>query len=234
MHHISGRVLWWNIKSPRWLSPTTAQIWSPVTSVLSPKLKSPLKGEWFQTMMRSRKIQQGSWWILGELCEVPRCLLWKGLRRHRPMYNVSCILFNKCLFFILHGWIHSGQTSCCWKVIIFFAFLDIFIDYAITVVPFPPLHSTPSCLLHSHPPYSSCPWVILISSLASTFPTLFLPSPCLFSTYHLCYLFSVPFPPLSPSHSPIDNPPCELRFRGSVPVLVVCLVCFCFCFRCGC
>ena len=83
------------------------------------------------------------------------------------------------------------------------------------------------------PPYSSCPWVILISSLASTFPTLFLPSPCLFSTYYLCYLFSVPSPP-SPSHVPIDNPPCDLNLCGSVPVLVICLVCSCFCFRCGC
>ena len=85
---------------------------------------------------------------------------------------------------------------------------------------------TPS-LPHS-PPYSSCPWVILISSLASTFPTLFLPSPCLFSTYHLCYLFSVPFPPLSPSRPPADNPPCDLHFCGSVSILVVCLVFFLF------
>ena len=54
----------------------------------------------------------------------------------------------------------------------------------ISPIPFPP----------TFPPYSSCPWVTLISSLASTFPMLFLPSPCLFSTYHLCYLFSVPFP----------------------------------------
>ena len=30
---------------------------------------------------------------LGELCEVPRCLLWKGLKHHCPMYNVSCILY---------------------------------------------------------------------------------------------------------------------------------------------
>ena len=122
----------------------------------------------------------------------------------------------------------------CW--IKYHPFFDIFIDYAITVVPFPPLHSTPSCTPPpSHiPPYSSCPWVILISSLASTFPTLFLPSPCLYSTYHLCYLFSVPSPPLSPSQSPIDNPPCGLHFCGSVSVLVVCLVFFCFCFRCGC
>ena len=99
--------------------------------------------------------------------------------------------------------------------------------------PFTQLH--PAHLLPpTVPPYSSCPWVILISSLASTFPTLFLPSPCLFSTYHLCYLFSVPFPLFSPSQFPIDNPPCDLHFCGSVSVLVVCLVFFCFCFRCGC
>ena len=48
------------------------------------------------------------------------------------------------------------------------------------------------------PHLSSCPWVAHISSLASTFPILFLPSPCLFSTYYLCYLFSVPFPPFLP------------------------------------
>ena len=115
-------------------------------------------------------------------------------------------------------------------------FFNIFIDYAITVVLFPPL--TPLHPAHpippTFPPYSSCPWIILISSLASTFPTLLLLSPCLFSTYHLCYLFSVHFLPLSLSHSPTDNPPCHLHFYGSVPVLVVCLVCFCFCFRCGC
>ena len=38
---------------------------------------------------------------LEELCEVPRCLLWGGLRHHCPMYNVSCILyfFNKHFYF---------------------------------------------------------------------------------------------------------------------------------------
>ena len=79
-------------------------------------------------------------------------------------------------------------------------------DYAITVVPFPPLH--PFIPLHpahslppTFPPFSSCPWVTPISSLASTFPILFLISPCLFSTCDLHYLFSVPFPLLSTSHS---------------------------------
>ena len=95
--------------------------------------------------------------------------------------------------------------------------------------PFTPLHPAHP-LPPTFSPYSSCPWVIFISSLASIFPILFLPSPCLFSTYCLSYLFSVTFPPLSLSHSPLDNPPCDLYFCGSVPILVVCLVCFCFCF----
>ena len=62
---------------------------------------------------------------------------------------------------------------------------------------FTPLHPT-HILPPTFPPYSSCPWVMHISSLAATFPILFLPSPCLFSTYHLCYLFSAPFPLSSP------------------------------------
>ena len=129
------------------------------------------------------------------------------------------------------------NEKCVFYFILFYLFFkNIFIDYAITLVPFPapltPLHPAHP-LPPTFPPYSSCPWVILISSLASTFPTLFLPSPCLFSTYHLCYLFSVPSPP-SPSHFPIDNPPGDLHLYVSVPVLVVCLVCSYFCFRCGC
>ena len=35
MHHISGRVFWWNIKSPRWLSPAKVQIWHTATSGFS-------------------------------------------------------------------------------------------------------------------------------------------------------------------------------------------------------
>ena len=65
--------------------------------------------------------------------------------------------------------------------------------------PFTQLHPAYP-LPPTFPADSSCPWVILISSLASTFPTLFLPY--LFSTYRLCYLFSVPFPP-SPPPSPL-------------------------------
>ena len=56
-------------------------------------------GRDFRQWMRFRKIWQGSWWWLGELCEVPRCLLWRWLRCYCPVYNFSCIFFSKCLYF---------------------------------------------------------------------------------------------------------------------------------------
>ena len=93
--------------------------------------------------------------------------------------------------------------------------------------PFIPL-CTAHPLPHTFPPFSLCPRVVHIISLASTFPILFLTSPYLFSTYHLCFLFPVPFPPFSSLSLPNDNPPCDLHFCHSTPVLVICLVCFCF------
>ena len=55
--------------------------------------------EWFQTFSEIQEYMMGqlgsTWrgrWRLGELCEVPRCLLWRGLRCLCPVYNVSCIL----------------------------------------------------------------------------------------------------------------------------------------------
>ena len=86
--------------------------------------------------------------------------------------------------------------------------------------------STPPPTSIPHP-LSSCPRVVHVSCLASPFSILFLTFPCLFCTYHLYFLFPVPFlhPPLSLC---ADNPPWELHFRDSVPVLDVCLVSFCF------
>ena len=56
----------------------------------------------------------------------------------------------------------------------------------------------PSTHIPPQTPFSPCPWVIHVSSLASPFPILFLTSPCLFDAYQLCFLFPVPFPPIPP------------------------------------
>ena len=61
--------------------------------------------------MRFRKMQWGSWWQLEELCEVPRCHFeedWGAI--------VSCIFFNKCLYFHITCWIASGQAMYIYHI----------------------------------------------------------------------------------------------------------------------
>ena len=62
---------------------------APCNFWLFPKLKSPFKGKRFQTINEIQENIMGSWWQTEEQCEAPRCLLWKGLRFHCPVHNVS-------------------------------------------------------------------------------------------------------------------------------------------------
>ena len=91
--------------------------------------------------------------------------------------------------------------------------------------PFTPLHPAHP-FPPTFPPYNSCPWVIHISSLASTFPILFLTSPCLFSTYHLCFLFPVPFLPFFLLPFPAMWSP--FLWLCSCSSCLLSLFCFCF------
>ena len=82
------------------------------------------------------------------------------------------------------------------------------------------------CLQHPH--LSTCPWVIHISSWASSFTMLFLPSPCLFCTTNYAS-YSLYFHTHSPpAPFPTDEHPWDPHIYYSVPVPVVFLVCFCF------
>ena len=94
-------------------------------------------------------------------------------------------------------------------------------------LPFIPLHPAPT------PPTIIPPLQLMsmgcTSALTSLFLTPCLTSPHVFYAYQLCFLFPVPFPSLIlPLQLPTDNPPWDLHFCDSVPVLVVCLFCFCF------
>ena len=82
------------------------------------------------------------------------------------------------------------------------------------------LHPSPSSTPH---PYSDS-WVIHINSLASPFPIPFLTSPVCFLPMIMLLI------PCTFSLVPAYNPPPDLHFYDSFPVLVVCLVCFCFSF----
>ena len=100
---------WWNMKSSRWLSP------------LQPRFGALQLLAFPQTKVNceSKEISD-HWWVLGkydgaaddhlgELCEVPRCLNWRGLRCHCFLNLVSSSIN---VSFIAHGWMLSGPPIC--------------------------------------------------------------------------------------------------------------------------
>ena len=113
-------------------------------------------------------------------------------------------------------------------IILFIYFKYILLIMLLQLSHFPPfIPLLPAYLLpHSFPPFSSCPWVIHISSLATPFPILFLISPCLFFTYRFVLLNSCTFPSMLYLPHPSCNPQNDLHVYDSLPVLVVCLVCY--------
>ena len=83
------------------------------------------------------------------------------------------------------------------NIISSFLYILLLLQLSHFFLPFSPytLHAPQTAV----PLLSSCPWVVHVSSLASTFPILFLTSPCLFCAYQLCFLFPVPFSLFSPA-----------------------------------
>ena len=124
-------------------------------------------------------------------------------------------------FYWLFGACGASQSISFFKKI-------CFVDYVITVVLiFPPLPSL--CLLPPFPPAILPPPPFMFMGHACKFlgfsiSYTILNIPSLFYTYQLCFLFPVPFPPLSPFPFPADNLPNNLHTYDSFPVLVVCLV----------
>ena len=103
---------------------------------------------------------------------------------------------------------------------------------------FPILLPPPPCTLptlqHFPQPLSTCPLVVyMFFGFSISYTILNLPLFCAYLLL-LCFLFPIPFLPILPLPFPTDNPPCDLYFCESVPVLVVCLVCLCFCLCSGC
>ena len=110
-HHISCRDFWWNIKTPRWFSPTIAPF-GTCNFWLFPKPKSPLKGKRFQTISETQENKTGQLMAIGRTVWGPKVPTLKGTEAALScvqMFLVSSSIMS--LFFIVHGWIPSGQTS---------------------------------------------------------------------------------------------------------------------------
>ena len=144
-------------------------------------------------------------------CELsgPPSILLLGLKRHQLLWGpwkLDWVLFHNLLlaiyfkkFIIIIIIILGLLTFIVLKYILLIMLLQLSPFFS---PHYPPPFRTILLTLQHHP-HSSRPWVVHISSLASPFPILFLTFPCLFSTYHLCFLFPVPFLPVLPFPSPM-------------------------------
>ena len=118
----------------------------------------------------------------------------------------------------------------------FFSFLFFkvyFMDYAITVVPIFSSPFSPSSLNCSPtskvpPLFMSmvCTYKFFVFSISHTILNL----PLYILYLPIMLLAPCTFPPFYLLPLPTDNPPCDLHFCESVPILVVCLLCFSLCF----
>ena len=130
---------------------------------------------------------------------------------HIQIFGVSSILENCHSFKLLNNMYTYIYLFIFKYILIMLLQLSQFpLAFAplLPVPPFPP----------EIPSFSSCLWVMHVSSLASPLPTLFLTSPCLFCTYQLCFLIPAPLPLFSPS-------PSQLTFH----MIFIHMILFLFC-----
>ena len=102
----SHAVFWCNIKSPRWLSLTTTQIWCPVTSGCSPKLKSPLKGKTFQTVAEIQENTTGQLMAIERTVCSPKVPTLKGTEA-----SLSCV---QCFLYLVSSSINVSIFHITW------------------------------------------------------------------------------------------------------------------------
>ena len=101
MHHVLCRDFWWDIQSPRWLSPLQPRFGAPHLLAF-PKTKIIFEREeisehqWDQG--KCVRAAYGNW----ENCVRSQGAYFEGdwgVIVQCPMFLVSCISFNKCLYF---------------------------------------------------------------------------------------------------------------------------------------
>ena len=101
MQHVSCRVFWQNIKSPRWLSPLQLRF-GTLRLLAFPKLKSPLKGNRYQTINEIQDNLIRQLMVIGRTVwglEVPTLKGTEVSLSYAQSFVYLVIFFNKCLYF---------------------------------------------------------------------------------------------------------------------------------------
>ena len=89
-----------------------------------PKTKITFEKKRFQTIDGIQENTARQLMVIGRTVWSPKVLTLKGTEAslsYVQLSLVSCIFFNKCLFFIVHGWVPSGQSSYIIFIIKIFA-----------------------------------------------------------------------------------------------------------------
>ena len=111
MYHISRTVFWQNIKSPRWLSPATAQIWCPELLAF-PKTKIIFEKEEISDHPWNSGKYDGQLMVTGRTVWVPEVPTLKGTEE--SLSYVQCFLYlmsSSIKVFIFHiTWLDTFWT----------------------------------------------------------------------------------------------------------------------------
>ena len=99
-------VFWWNIKSPRWLSTPYRPNLAPCDCWLFPKLKSPLKGERFQTIDEIQENITGQLMAFGRTVWGPEVPTLKGTE-----VSLSCV---QCFLYLVSSSISVSSFRIMW------------------------------------------------------------------------------------------------------------------------
>ena len=181
--------------------------------------------------------------LLSVSCECELFLIFSDWDRKKHIHHISDLYHVSQVLLLIKiphlaqwlwlglfiGWV-CGSLQSSFKIHSFSFFKSIFYWLCFyscpNFSPFP--HSTRYPLPSSNAPTYFMSIGHTYKFFGFSISCIVLNTPRLFCTYQICFLIPIRFSPFFLFPCPTDNPPCDLHFCDSVPVLVVCLVCFCF------
>ena len=99
MNYVLGRVLLLKHQITQVTQPPYSPDLAPCGFYLFPKLKSPLKGKRFKTIIEIQENTMGQMMVTGRTVWGSKVPNLKATEVSLSMFLISCVFFNKCLYF---------------------------------------------------------------------------------------------------------------------------------------